>query len=129
MKEITQLYREDIESSSKKVDPKKKWIRGLVTYLHKLKSSDWSNSIVNLPDGENKMDGNLLLLWKHNANIDALFMTKNDCNPSTPQSSSENSSPSTGSKSATRSNSNPTNVFLRAKLGCFFVECYLFLYQ
>ena len=96
MKEITQLYREDIESSSKKVDPKKKWIRGLVTYLHKLKSIDWSNTIDDLPDVKNKIDGDLLLLWKHNANFDALFMTERDCNPSTPQLSAKNSSPSTG---------------------------------
>ena len=63
-----------------------------MSYLRDLKLSDWANSIDDLPDGENEMDENLLLLWKHNADFDTLFMTKNDGDPSTPQPSAENSS-------------------------------------
>ena len=63
-----------------------------MSYLRNLKLSGWANSIDDLPDGKNEMDENLLLLWKHNADFDKLFMTENDGGPSTPQPAAANSS-------------------------------------
>ena len=84
----------------------------MVVYLQDLKSSDWYNSIVDLPDGVNEMDEDLLLLWKQNANFDALFMTEIDCNSSSPgQWSAKKNSPSTGLKPYTRNNNTPTRLF------------------
>ena len=48
----------------------------MVVYLWNLKSSDWCNSIVDLPEGADEMDEDLLLLWKLNAQFVKLFMTQ-----------------------------------------------------
>ena len=51
-----------------------------MVYLKDLRSSDWYNCIVDLPEGVNKMDEDLLLLWKQNKDFVALFMTEIDRN-------------------------------------------------
>ena len=58
----------------------------MVVYLTDLKSSDSYNSIVDLPEGTNKMDKDLLLLWEQNEDFDALFMIEINCNPPSPGS-------------------------------------------
>ena len=58
----------------------------MAVYLTDLKSSDWYNSIVGLPEGTNEMNRDLLLLWKQNEDFDALFMTEIGRNSTSPVS-------------------------------------------
>ena len=77
MKEITQLYKEKNDASETN-NSKQKSIKELVVCLLDLRSNNWYNSIDTLPEGTNKMDENLLLLWKQNEQFDKLFMTESD---------------------------------------------------
>ena len=83
----------------------------MVVYLTDLKSSDWYNSIVDLPEGTKEMNNDLLLLWKQNEDFDTLFMTESDRNsPSPGRRSARNGSPSPGLRSGTKRDNTPTSV-------------------
>ena len=73
MREITQLYNKPDDSLR---GPK--WIDDVVPYLMSLRKNDWSNSIIDLPEGAVEMDDKLLLLWKTDQDFTTVFMTESD---------------------------------------------------
>ncbi len=75
----------------------------MVGYLNKLKLSDWSNSIVDLAEGNTIEDGDIILLWNQNAQFDALFMAMNNQQDRSPTSPKQRAR-----RSATKENSTPT---------------------
>ena len=99
------------DGSGKANNSEQKWMKELVVCLWNLKSSDWYNSIVDLPEGTNEMDKDLLLLWKQNKHFDALFMTESDRNSPSPRRRSViRDSPPLGLRSAAKRDNTPTSI-------------------
>ena len=53
-------------------------MKDFVTYLKQLRTEDWANSIIDLPENEGidengEMDDNLLLLWKQGKDFQDKF--------------------------------------------------------